>query len=89
LTLGRATHAALGHHKNPTRPAHHKAPIMAGYVSEFTQFITELKAAKPQLEAEQRKGRAIWWDKQPLDVKERSEQDAARVPQKPYPYSTN
>jgi len=40
---------------------------MAGYVSEFTQFITELKAAKPQLEAEQRKGRAIWWDKQPLD----------------------
>jgi len=68
---------------------HHKASIMAGYVSEFTQFITELKAAKPQLEADQRKGRAIWWDKQPLDVKERSEQDAARVPQKPYPYSTN
>jgi len=62
---------------------------MSGYVSEFTQFITELKAAKPQLEAEQRKGRAIWWDKQPLDVKERSEQDAARVPQKPYPYATN
>jgi len=61
---------------------------MAGYVSEFTQFITELKSAKPHLEADQRKGRAIWWDKKPLDVKERGEQDAARVPQKPYPYST-
>ena len=61
---------------------------MAGYVSEFTQFIPELKAAKPHLDADQRRGRAIWWDKQPLDVKERAEQDAARVAQKPYPYAT-
>ncbi|MCZ2134399.1 MAG: DUF3460 family protein [Burkholderiales bacterium] len=59
---------------------------MAGYVSEITQFISALKANKPQLEAEQRQGRAIWWDKKPLDVDERSEQNKARVPQKPYPY---
>ena len=59
------------------------------YESDITRFLRELKQARPHLEEEQRKGRAIWWDKQPLDVKERSEQDAARVPQKPYPYSTN
>ncbi|MBL8311931.1 MAG: DUF3460 family protein [Burkholderiales bacterium] len=61
---------------------------MAGYVSEFTQFITELKAARPHLEADQRAGRSLLWDKKPLDVRERAEQDAARVPQKPYPYAT-
>jgi hypothetical protein len=58
------------------------------YESDITKFIKELKAAKPHLEEEQRKGRAIWWDKQPLDVDERNASDAAKVPQKPYPYAT-
>ena len=58
------------------------------YESEITKFIRELKTARPQLEEEQRKGRAIWWDKKPLDMKEVSEQDAGRVPQQPYPYAT-
>jgi hypothetical protein len=58
------------------------------YESDFTKFIRELKAARPHLEEEQRKGRAIWWDKKPIDVSERREQDAARVPQQPYPYAT-
>ena len=35
------------------------------YVSEHTQFIRELLEKKPQLEADQRIGRAIWWDKLP------------------------
>ena len=61
---------------------------MAGYVSEFTQFITELKAAKPQLEAEQRKGRAIWWDKDAIDLEQARRWRDAKVPQKPYPYQT-
>ncbi len=58
------------------------------YESEITQFIRDLKATRPHLEEDQRKGRAIWWDKKPLDVTERAEQDGARVPQQPYPYAT-
>ncbi len=58
------------------------------YESEITKFIRELKTARPHLEAEQRKGRAIWWDKKPLDMRELGEQEAANVPQQPYPYAT-
>lgn len=58
------------------------------YESDFTKFIRELKAARPHLEEDQRKGRAIWWDKTPLNVMEKAEQDGARVPQQPYPYAT-
>jgi hypothetical protein len=36
------------------------------YVSEFTHFINELHDKKPTLDAEQRRGRAIWWDQQPV-----------------------
>ena len=58
------------------------------YESDFTKFIRDLKTARPHLEEDQRKGRAIWWDKTPLNVTEKAEQDEARVPQKPYPYAT-
>jgi hypothetical protein len=37
--------------------------MAAGYESEFTRFLRELKAGNPELEREQREGRAIWWDK--------------------------
>ena len=33
------------------------------YQSDVTQFIEQLKKEKPDLEAQQRAGRAIWWDK--------------------------
>jgi hypothetical protein len=33
------------------------------YTSDTTQFIDQLKAQKPTLEAEQRAGRALLWDK--------------------------
>ncbi len=58
------------------------------YESDITKFIRELKAQKPHLEEDQRKGRAIWWDKKPLELGERGEFDAAKVPQQPYPYAT-
>jgi hypothetical protein len=57
------------------------------YTSEITQFIEELKARKPSLEAEQRAGRALLWDR-PIDRDEQAEYDAARVPQKAYVYQT-
>ncbi len=55
------------------------------YTSDVTNFIGELKAKKPTLEAEQRAGRALLWDKHP-DRELRKEFDAGRVTQKPYVY---
>ncbi len=57
------------------------------YQSEVTQFIDELKAKRPTLEAEQRAGRALLWDKA-QDREAAAEFAAARVPQQPYVYQT-
>ena len=55
------------------------------YESEFTKFMRELKQQRPQLEAEQRKSRAIWWDhKQDLDTETRAQE--SRVKQQAYVY---
>ena len=58
------------------------------YVSEHTQFIRELLEKKPQLEADQRVGRAIWWDKLPSEVEARREMDRSGVAQKAYVYGS-
>ena len=55
------------------------------YQSDVTQFIEQMKTDKPELEAQQRAGRAIWWDKN-VDRDAQGEWQAARVPQKPYVY---
>jgi len=57
------------------------------YQSDVTQFIDQLKAEKPDLEARQRAGRAIWWDKN-LDREAQREWKEAKVPQKPYVYGS-
>ncbi|MDO4231050.1 MAG: DUF3460 family protein [Lautropia sp.] len=62
---------------------------MALYESEATRFLKDLKEKRPSLEAEQQRGRAIWWDKQPLDMARRAEENASRVLQKAYPYQTD
>lgn len=57
------------------------------YESEFTLFIRELKQQRPELEAGQRKSRAIWWDhKQDLETQERARE--SRVKQQPYVYQS-
>ena len=58
------------------------------YHSDASQFIDQLKATKPTLEAEQRQGRALLWDKN-VDRALVQEYNEARVPQKPYVYQTN
>lgn len=58
------------------------------YQSEVTQFIDHLKTAKPTLEAEQRQGRALLWDKK-IDRNAVKEYGEARVAQKPYVYQTD
>lgn len=57
------------------------------YVSDATGLIESLKAQRPQLEAEQRQGRALLWDR-PVDRRFATEAQAARVPQQPYVYQT-
>jgi hypothetical protein len=57
------------------------------YQSEITDFLTELKAKNPELEAEQRQGRELLWDK-PVDREASREFRAAQVAQKPYVYQT-
>jgi hypothetical protein len=57
------------------------------YTSDVTSFIQQLKANKPTLEAEQRQGRALLWDKR-IDRDAQAEYSDARVPQQPYVYQT-
>lgn len=58
------------------------------YTSDATNFIEQLKAAKPTLEAEQRAGRALLWDRA-IDREAQADWQDARVPQQPYVYQTN
>lgn len=57
------------------------------YRSEATQFIDQLKVTKPALEAQQRQGRALLWDKQ-IDRAAQQEYGEAKVLQQPYVYQT-
>jgi hypothetical protein len=59
------------------------------YQSDITQFINKMKEQKPSLEEEQRKGRALLWDKKPIDLDERSEIKTSRVEQTSYVYYQN
>lgn len=58
------------------------------YQSDATQFINQLKAQKPELEAQQRAGRALLWDKA-VDRSAWQEYREAQVAQKPYVYQAN
>jgi hypothetical protein len=58
------------------------------YTSDTTAFIDDLKAKKPSLEAEQRAGRALLWDRK-VDRELQGEFRAARVAQQPYVYQTH
>ena len=55
------------------------------YKSDVSSFIDELKAKKPTLEAEQRAGRALLWDRA-IDAQAQAEYAAADVPQPGYVY---
>lgn len=55
------------------------------YKSDVTNFLDQLKAARPTLEQEQQAGRALLWDK-PVDRDAQADYRAARVPQQPYVY---
>jgi len=56
------------------------------YESEATNFIQNLKKANPQLEQSQRDGRALLWDKTPVDLDTQKRQIESRVAQQAYVY---
>lgn len=60
---------------------------MALYESDHTKFMREWLTKHPEQVEEQKKGRALWWDKpQDLEAQERARQ--SKVPQKSYYYQT-
>ena len=56
------------------------------YESEATQFINELKRKNPLLEESQRVGRALLWDKEPIDLDQTERAGESRVKQQAYVY---
>jgi hypothetical protein len=56
------------------------------YESEATKFIAELKEKNPKLEAEQLAGRALLWDKTPINLDNSEREKSSRVKQQPYVY---
>lgn len=62
---------------------------MAMYESEHTRFMREWLAKHPQEIDEQKRGRALWWDKPPRDLEVQKRIASASVPQKPYYYDAN
>jgi hypothetical protein len=57
------------------------------YTSDTTQVLERLKTEHPELEAQQRQGRALLWDTG-MDAQFQANAKAARVPQQPYVYQT-
>lgn len=58
------------------------------YVSEITHFLQDLQASDPAIAVDQKKGRAIWWDKKPQSAEDREEIADSRVRQAGYVYQT-
>ena len=62
---------------------------MALYESEHTKFMREWMAKHPEELQEQRKGRALWWDKKPQSLEAMQDSKAATVQSKAYYYDAN
>lgn len=62
--------------------------VNTAYVSDHTKWINEQLEKNPEWVADQKAGRALWWDKK-QDVNTTESFDAATVPHKSYPYDVN
>jgi len=60
---------------------------MAMYESDHTKFMREWMEKHPEEIEEQKKGRALWWDK-PQDLETQRCNADSTVAQQPYPYQT-
>ena len=59
------------------------------YESEMTLFINDLKAKNPGLEASQRAGRALLWDKKPVELDQQARDRESSVKQPASAYQNN
>lgn len=59
------------------------------YESDHTKWMREWLEQHPQEVEEQKKGRALWWDKPAHSPEAGRRAAAACVPQKPYYYDVN
>lgn len=62
--------------------------VNTSYVSDHTLWMQEMQAKHPEWEADQKAGRALWWDK-PQQTETTERNAASKVAQKPYPYDVN
>jgi hypothetical protein len=62
--------------------------VKKGYESDATRMIRGLLAEQPQIVDEQKKGRALWWDRR-LDLDQLRRARESQVPQKGYVYQTD
>jgi hypothetical protein len=58
------------------------------YQSDITLFIEQLRVQNPELEAQQRQGRELLWDKT-VNREDWENYRTAKVAQKPYVYQTD
>lgn len=61
---------------------------MALYESDHTKFMRDMLARNPEWAEEQRKGRAIWWDRKTAPAEQKAF-GAAREAHRSYPYDVN
>ena len=59
------------------------------YESDVTRMMRELLQQNPHIVEEQKKGRALWWDKAPRPLAVMKETETATVPNKAYYYDAN
>ena len=57
------------------------------YESDITRMIRDLLSAKPQIVEDQKKGRAMWWDKT-LDPDSQKRNLESKIEQQAYVYQT-
>lgn len=62
--------------------------VDTNYESEHTRFMREMMRQNPEWAEDQRRGRAIWWDKKQEQETTRRNGEA-RDEAKPYPYDVN
>lgn len=56
------------------------------YESDLTKFVTELREKNPNLEAQQRAGRGLLWDKAPIDLDDQKRTQDSGVKARGYVY---
>jgi hypothetical protein len=62
--------------------------VDTAYESDHTKWMREQLANNPAWEADQKVGRALWWDK-PQDSDTTARNASSKVAQKSYPYDVN